>query len=135
MMKALLLFPRGTEKEGGMDCQKFKEILIELAGDCPLDTPVRRKALAHAGVCEPCARRLEVERALTARITEFSRATGDLHASKRVRQQLRAAVAGLKTTPTATAEAASVLAFSSVRRTNRVRRGLVAVAAMAAAIL
>src|SRR5262245_6669663 len=120
MMRALLLFPRGIEMEGGMNCQEFREILVDLAGDRLLDAAVRREAFAHVGVCAACAQRLEAERTLTARITEFSRATENLHASVEIKQQLRSAVAGLQGGRTATAEigakVAPVLPFAPVRR-------------------
>jgi hypothetical protein len=131
-MKSLLLLPEEPEKGVAMRCQEFDEILIELACDRPLDASVCEHAAVHTAVCESCARRLAAQRELTARVHEFSVGTENLHASPRVKERLRAAVAERSMPLTAFGSPAlalpSVMANASARRASWPRWTLAAAA-------
>jgi hypothetical protein len=134
-MKEPLLFHREMEKYGAMTCQEFEAALVEVACDRPLEAAARGRALKHTAQCAPCARRLADQRALTARILEFSMATENLRAPADIRERLRATVAELRPAQTAPNQRlipVPVTLIHSGRRMNWVRRGLAAVATILA---
>jgi hypothetical protein len=85
-----------ADEDDAMECQVFNEVLIELACELPLETEMRKLALAHTGQCGYCSQRLAIQRELNARMLEFSRATGSMRVPASVREQLRTAVADLR---------------------------------------
>lgn len=107
-------------------------IVGELACDRLVDAAARRSALIHAAVCEHCAARLAAQRALTAGLLEVAEATGNQHASPRVKRQLRAAVAERRLSRTSPVKPAPVMAIASVRRQSWPRWALAAAAAILA---
>ncbi len=113
-----------------MNCREFNELLNELASDRLPDALARKRALVHARGCEPCARQLAAQRALSAGLVEFAEATGMELPPLRIKQQLRAAVAERRAAPVLAPIPATVLAFKPAVKANWQRRALAVAAAL-----
>jgi hypothetical protein len=74
-----------------MNCQKFEEVVSDIAREQILDVSVRSDALAHCHGCEPCAVRLEDELAITHRLRDFAGSFDSIGAPARVEAQMLAA--------------------------------------------
>jgi hypothetical protein len=74
-----------------MNCQRFEELVNDIAREQILDVSVRSEALAHSSECEHCALRLEDEFALTLRLRNFAGDFESVSAPARVETQLLAA--------------------------------------------
>jgi hypothetical protein len=87
-----------------MNCQLFENVIDDLARGRMMDAGARESGLAHAGSCEPCAARLEAERALTSGLCALAVTDAERQAPERVEAALLSAfrqrearkVAGLK---------------------------------------
>jgi hypothetical protein len=71
-----------------MNCQKFEEVVSDLAREQILDAGLRSAALAHSRDCQPCAIRLEDEIAITVRLKKFAGAFSTLGPSALVETKL-----------------------------------------------
>ena len=74
-----------------MNCQRFEEIVSDIAREQILDASVRSDALAHGHGCGPCAIRLEDELAITDRLRKFAVKFDSIGAPPRVEAQVLAA--------------------------------------------
>jgi hypothetical protein len=74
-----------------MNCQRFEDLVNDIARQQILDASVRSEALAHSSECEHCALRLEDELAITLRLRSFAGAFESVGAPARVETQLLAA--------------------------------------------
>ena len=74
-----------------MNCQRFEDIVNDIAREQILDVSVRGEALAHSRECEHCALRLEDESAITLRLRNLSGSFESVGAPPRVETQLLAA--------------------------------------------
>ena len=74
-----------------MNCQKFEEIVSDIAREQILDASVRSDALAHGDECPSCAVRLEDELAITDRLKNFAGSFDSIGAPASVEAQVLAA--------------------------------------------
>lgn len=74
-----------------MNCQKFEEVVNDIAREQLIAVTAREEALSHTRECVQCARRLEAERALTSRLCALAAAIGSIDAPETVAPQLFAA--------------------------------------------
>lgn len=74
-----------------MNCQRFEDLVNDIAREQMLDVSVRSEALAHSSECEHCGLRLEDENAVTLRLKNFASGFGSVSAPARVETQLLAA--------------------------------------------
>jgi hypothetical protein len=74
-----------------MNCQRFEDIVNDIAREQILDAGVRGEALAHSRECEHCALRLEDESEITLRLRSFAGSFESVGAPARVETQLLAA--------------------------------------------
>jgi hypothetical protein len=74
-----------------MNCQKFEDVVNDIAREQILDVSVRDAAIAHSTDCEQCALRLEAEVAITLRLSNFAGSFESIGAPARVEAQLLAA--------------------------------------------
>ena len=74
-----------------MNCQRFEELVNDIAREQMLDVSVRGEALAHGSECEHCALRLEDELAITLRLRNFAGNFESVSAPAQVETQLLAA--------------------------------------------
>jgi hypothetical protein len=74
-----------------MNCQRFEELVNDIAREQMLDVSVRREALAHSSECKQCGLRLEDEHAITLRLRNFASGFGSVGAPARLETQLLAA--------------------------------------------
>jgi len=74
-----------------MNCQRFEDVVNDIAREQILDVSVRDEALTHSSDCEPCALRLEAELAMTLRLRSFAGSFESIGAPARVEAQLLAA--------------------------------------------
>ena len=74
-----------------MNCQRFEELVDDIAREQILDAGVRSEALAHSSECEHCTLRLEDEFALTVRLRNFAAGFESIGAPAGVETQLLAA--------------------------------------------
>jgi hypothetical protein len=74
-----------------MNCQRFEELVNDIAREQILDVSVRSEALAHSSECEHCGLRLEDESAITLRLKNFAGGFESVGAPGRVETQLLAA--------------------------------------------
>ncbi len=74
-----------------MNCQRFEDVVNDIARKQILDVSLRDEALAHSGDCEHCALRLEAEVAITLRLRNFAGSFESIGAPARVEAQLLAA--------------------------------------------
>ena len=73
-----------------MNCQRFEEVLNDIAREQILDVSVRGEAFAHSTDCEHCALRLEAELAITLRLRHFANSFESIGAPARVETELLA---------------------------------------------
>ena len=105
-----------------MNCQRFEQVVSELARSQMMDADVRTEALAHSGACERCALRLRDEEMLTRGLQLLAADMDSLAAPAEIELKLREAFRERRTTPAV----AAPVALSS----SRSRYWLVAVAAV-----
>lgn len=74
-----------------MNCQRFEEVVNDIAREKILDASVRSAAVAHCRGCELCAIRLEDELAITHRLSNFAGSFHSEGAPARVKAQVLAA--------------------------------------------
>ena len=74
-----------------MNCQNFEEVVTEIAREQIIDAGARAEALRHSDGCEPCAERLENERAMTLSLRGLAENTASAGAPARVESRLLAA--------------------------------------------
>jgi len=74
-----------------MNCQRFEDLVNDIAREQILDVSVRSEALAHSSECEHCGLRLEDEYAITLRLRNFASGFESVSAPARVETQLLAA--------------------------------------------
>ena len=102
-----------------MNCQKFEEVVDDIAREQLMSVGVREEALAHTRECVQCGRRLADELCLTSRLRGLAAAVGPIDASE--------------TLPAGLLEAFDRLPSPARRRFVRVSRG--SWVAIAAALL
>lgn len=78
-----------------MNCQRFEDVVNDIAREQILDVNVRSEALGHARECRQCSVRLEDELAITLRLRDFATSFKPAGASERVRARLLSAFAEL----------------------------------------
>lgn len=71
-----------------MNCQRFEEVVTDIAREQLLDVGVRGEVLAHSRQCEHCAVRLEDEIAITLKLKSFAVSFQSLGASARIESEL-----------------------------------------------
>jgi hypothetical protein len=71
-----------------MNCQRFEEVVTDLARERLLDAGVRGEMLAHSRQCEHCAVRLEDEIAITLKLKSFAVSFQSVGASARIESEL-----------------------------------------------
>jgi hypothetical protein len=74
-----------------MNCQRFEDVVNDIAREQILEVTVRSEALGHARECRHCAVRLEDELALTLRLRDLATSFKPAGASERVKAQLLSA--------------------------------------------
>jgi hypothetical protein len=74
-----------------MNCQRFEDLVNDIAREQILAVSVRSEALAHSSECEHCALRLEDEFAITLRLRNFAGSFESAGAPERIEAQLLAA--------------------------------------------
>lgn len=74
-----------------MNCQRFAELVNDIAREQILDVSVRSEALAHSSKCDDCALILEDEFAITVQLRNFAGSLESAGAPARVETQLLAA--------------------------------------------
>jgi hypothetical protein len=72
-----------------MNCQECTELITDLARCDLLDSRERDNAIEHISICEPCAARLERERALQAALHELKSEDVALEARSEIRANLQ----------------------------------------------
>ncbi len=93
-----------------MNCQRFDNIVSELAQGGIMEAELRAEALLHSGECETCAFRLRDEQSLTAGLRALASEMEAMSAPDQVEQRLRAAFRKREAVP---------LVALSVRRDHR----------------
>jgi hypothetical protein len=71
-----------------MNCQKFEEVVNDVAREQLIAVSVRAEALSHTRECVQCARRLDDERRLTSRLGGLAAAIGSIDAPQSVPARL-----------------------------------------------
>ncbi len=74
-----------------MNCQRFEEVVNDIAREQIIEAGAREAALSHSDGCGVCAVRLEDERAMTLRLRELAEAMESASAPARVEARLLAA--------------------------------------------
>ncbi|HEY6119324.1 MAG TPA: hypothetical protein VIV66_05155 [Pyrinomonadaceae bacterium] len=74
-----------------MNCQKFETVIRDLAQERMLETAIRDSALAHSGVCRPCAKKLADQRALTSALRVLAHSMEAIEAPALLQQNIVAA--------------------------------------------
>jgi hypothetical protein len=74
-----------------MNCQRFEDVVSEIARDQIIDAGTREEVLQHSDDCESCAGRLEDERAITLSLRGLAENTASAGAPARVEERLLAA--------------------------------------------
>src|SRR5260221_13297002 len=75
-----------------MNCQRFEEIINDIAREQIIDAGARAAALRHGDECGACAARLADERGLTLRLRELAEAMESTGAPARVEARMLAAL-------------------------------------------
>ncbi len=83
-----------------MNCQRFEDIVNDIAREQMLDVSLRSEALAHSRACERCALRLEDESAMTLRLKIFAASFESVSAPVRIETELLAAFGSPAVVPT-----------------------------------
>jgi hypothetical protein len=76
-----------------MNCQRFEDVVSDIAREQILDVTVRSEALGHSRECRHCAARLEDELAISLDLRTFASSFESVGAPARVEAQLLAAFA------------------------------------------
>jgi hypothetical protein len=71
-----------------MNCQRFEDVVNDLAREQILDADARTAALQHADGCERCAGRLEDERTISLQLRGLAESTESAGAPERVEERL-----------------------------------------------
>src|SRR6266404_5584612 len=71
-----------------MNCQRFEEVVTDIAREQLLPVGVRGEVLAHGRQCEPCAAKLEAEIAITLKLKSFAVSFQSVGASARIESEL-----------------------------------------------
>lgn len=74
-----------------MNCQRFEDVVSDIAREQILDVTVRSEALGHSRECQHCAARLEDELAISLELRNFARSFESVGAPAQVEGQLLAA--------------------------------------------
>ena len=74
-----------------MNCQKFEDIVNDIAREQIVDACARQKALSHREECEHCTARLDDERALSLQLRDLAASTEGFDAPARIEARLLAA--------------------------------------------
>src|SRR5438552_1198419 len=74
-----------------MNCQRFEDLVTDVAREQIIDAGARAEALRHSDGCERCAARLEDERAMTLNLRGLAEHTESAGAPARVEARLLAA--------------------------------------------
>ncbi|HKO63148.1 MAG TPA: hypothetical protein VJV03_18445 [Pyrinomonadaceae bacterium] len=75
-----------------MNCQRFEDIVIDLARSVPMEASVRDMALAHCAGCDSCALGLSQQKSLTGGLKVFAAEMKSATAPDHVQQNLIAAL-------------------------------------------
>ena len=102
-----------------MNCQRFDEVINDVAREQIMDAALRHEALRHPGECPACAAVLNDERALTHQLRDFASMTKSVSAPERVEVRLLEAF-----------DRQSLVRMRPFRRSSRRRYWLAAVAAL-----
>jgi hypothetical protein len=71
-----------------MNCQRFEEVVNDIARERIIDAAARAEALSHGDKCERCAGRLEDERAITLQLRGLAENMESAGAPERVEERL-----------------------------------------------
>jgi hypothetical protein len=71
-----------------MNCQRIREIIVDLARDQMFEAGARKDALEHCENCESCSQALADQRALTATLRSLASASDSISAPLRIEQNL-----------------------------------------------
>jgi hypothetical protein len=71
-----------------MNCQKFEDLVIDIARDQIMDAELQSEAMQHEGQCVSCEGRLVAERAITIRMRELASLTQAVSAPERLQESL-----------------------------------------------
>src|SRR6267142_858161 len=74
-----------------MNCQRFKDVVSDIAREQIIDAGTREEVLRHSDDCEGCAGRLEDQRAITLSLRGLAENTASAGASDRIEERLLAA--------------------------------------------
>jgi len=74
-----------------MNCQRFEDVISEIAREQIIDAGTREEVLRHSDDCESCAARLENERRITLSLRGLAENTASAGAPARVEERLLAA--------------------------------------------
>jgi hypothetical protein len=96
-----------------MNCQRFEDVVSDIAREQILDVTVRGEALGHVHECRQCAIRLEDELAITLRLRNFATSFKPAGASERVKAELLSAFGELSSTGSAPAHRSRQLYWAS----------------------
>jgi len=102
-----------------MNCQRFDDIINDVAREQIMDATLRHEAFRHIGECPTCAARLNDEQALTRQLQDFALTTKSMSAPERVEAHLLEAF-----------DSQSLVRRQPVRRASGSRYWLAAVAAL-----
>ena len=102
-----------------MNCQRFDDVINDVAREQIMDAALRHEAFLHSGECPACAARLNDERALTHQLRDFALMTKSMSAPERVEVHLLEAF-----------NSQSLVRTGPIRRSSGGRYWLAAVAAL-----
>ena len=105
-----------------MNCQRFDDIIKDVAREQIMDATLRHEAFRHIGECPTCAARLNDEQALTHQLQDFALTTKSMSAPQRVEAHLLEAF-----------DSKSLVSRQPIRRASVSRYWLAAVAAQTGA--
>jgi len=102
-----------------MNCQRFDEVINDVAREQIMDATLRHEAFRHIRECSTCAARLNDEQALTHQLRDFALTTKSMSAPERVGAHLLEAF-----------DSQSEVRRQPIRRASGSRYWLAAVAAL-----
>src|SRR5437879_6088070 len=102
-----------------MNCQRFDEVINDVAREQIMDATLRHEAFRHIRECSTCAARLNDEQALTHQLRDFALTTKSMSAPERVGAHLLKAF-----------DSHSLMRSQPIRRASGSRYWLAAVAAL-----
>src|SRR5437867_9396543 len=71
-----------------MNCQRFEDVVIDVAREQIMDAALQHEALRHGRECAACAGRLNDERALTHQLSELALKTKSVSVYETIEAQL-----------------------------------------------